>query len=534
VREERAPKSGNPLASVGAARHRKAALSLVLVTLAGCASLPALEGRTASTALTDTADTPLGQYVSKAHPADDGKSGIYPLASPQESFAARVFLARAAQRSLDVQYYIWHGDTSGYLLFAECWDAAERGVRVRLLLDDNNTAGLDETLAALDGHANIEVRLFNPFANRTMRLWGYLTDFGRLNRRMHNKSLTADTQVTIVGGRNIGDEYFALGEGMVFADLDVIAAGRVAHDVAGAFDLYWNSDSAYPADSIIGKASASAVPDLKAKFAATRASTEAAEYLDTLKRTRLIEALIANELALEWATTHLVYDAPTKGLGEVPASELLLTRLQEVLGTPRREIDLISPYFVPGEDGTKALSDYSRNGVKLRVLTNSLAATDVGAVHAGYAKRREQLLRSGVKLYELKSDPLRTESGESKSTGVGGSAGGSSAASLHAKTVAVDRERAFVGSFNFDPRSHKLNTELGVVIESPKLAQDISNGLDRELGRSAYEVTLKGNGLEWVEHTEQGDVTYDKEPKTGFWKRFGVSFMAILPIEWLL
>jgi putative cardiolipin synthase len=498
--------------------------------------LPALDGRTASTALINTADTQLGRYAVKANPGDASKSGIYPLASPEESFAARALLARAAERSLDVQYYIWHGDTSGYLLFEECWNAAERGVRVRLLLDDNNTSGLDQTLAALDSHANIEVRLFNPFANRSMRLLGYLTDFGRLNRRMHNKSLTADSQVTIVGGRNVGDEYFALGEGMVFADLDVVAVGGAARDVSVAFDLYWNSESAYPAESIVGKAGAAAITDLKAKFTATRSAPEAAHYLDALKRTRLIEALMLDQLTLEWAATHLVYDEPAKVLGDVPASDLLFTRMQQVLGDAEREIDLISPYFVPGEEGTKALAAYPGRGIKLRVLTNSLAATDVGAVHAGYAKRREELLRGGVQIYELKPDPLQDATREKSSAkGVGGSGGsGGSAASLHAKTFAIDRRRAFVGSFNFDPRSYSLNTELGVVIESPRLADSISATLDRDLARSAYEVVLKDGGFEWVERTDQGEVRYDKEPKTGFWKRFGVGFMSILPIEWLL
>jgi putative cardiolipin synthase len=498
--------------------------------------LPALDGRTASTALINTADTQLGRYAVKANPGDASKSGIYPLASPEESFAARALLARAAERSLDVQYYIWHGDTSGYLLFEECWNAAERGVRVRLLLDDNNTSGLDQTLAALDSHANIEVRLFNPFANRSMRLLGYLTDFGRLNRRMHNKSLTADSQVTIVGGRNVGDEYFALGEGMVFADLDVVAVGGAARDVSVAFDLYWNSESAYPAESIVGKAGAAAITDLKAKFTATRSAPEAAHYLDALKRTRLIEALMLDQLTLEWAATHLVYDEPAKVLGDVPASDLLFTRMQQVLGDAEREIDLISPYFVPGEEGTKALAAYPGRGIKLRVLTNSLAATDVGAVHAGYAKRREELLRGGVQIYELKPDPLQDATREKSSAkGVGGSGGsGGSAASLHAKTFAIDRRRAFVGSFNFDPRSYSLNTELGVVIESPRLADSISATLDRDLARSAYEVVLKDGGLEWVERTDLGEVRYDKEPKTGFWKRFGVGFMSILPIEWLL
>ncbi|HSD73950.1 MAG TPA: phospholipase D-like domain-containing protein [Steroidobacteraceae bacterium] len=505
-------------------------LAVVTLLFAGCASLPKLDARTASTALTDTADTPLGRYVQTANTADPDKSGIYALGNPEESFAARVLLVRQAQRSLDVQYYIWHADTTGYLLFEECWNAAERGVRVRLLLDDNNTSGLDDMIAALDSHANVEVRLFNPFANRGFRAWGYVTDFGRLNRRMHNKSLTADTQVTIVGGRNVGDEYFGAGEGMVFADLDVLAAGRIARDVADAFDLYWNSDSAYPAELIVGKAAVDAVPELKEKFAAVRTSPEAAEYLDAVRRTRLIEALLADQLTLDWSATHLVYDEPAKALGEVEASELLFTRLQQALGKPQREVDLISPYFVPGAEGTRALAALPGQGVRLRVLTNSLAATDVGAVHAGYAKRRETLLRAGVQIYELKPDPAEIparEKAESKGKG-------SSAASLHAKTFSVDRNRVFVGSFNFDPRSYNLNTELGVVIESPKLAAGISNTLDRDIARTAYEVTLKDDGLEWLERTDQGETRYDKEPKTSFWKRFGVGFMSILPIEWML
>jgi putative cardiolipin synthase len=201
-----------------------------------------------------------------------------------------------------------------------------------------------------------------------------------------------------------------------------------------------------------------------------------------------------------------------------------------VLGKAEHQVDLISPYFVPGDEGTKALAAMPAQGIKLRVLTNSLAATDVGAVHAGYAKRRETLLRAGVQIYELKPDPAEIAAREqAKST-----AKGSSAASLHAKTFSVDRNRAFVGSFNFDPRSYKLNTELGVVIESPQLAQTISGTLDQELARSAYEVILKGDGLEWIERTDQGETRYDKEPKTGFWKRFGVGFMSILPIEWML
>jgi putative cardiolipin synthase len=471
--------------------------------------------------------------------ANPGMSGIYSLARPLDAFVARVVLARGADRALDVQYYIWHADTTGYLLLEELWKAAGRGVRVRLLLDDNGTHGLDAALAALEDHPNIEVRLFNPFVNRKLRLLGYVTDFNRLNRRMHNKSFTADNQATIVGGRNIGDEYFGAGQGMVFADLDVIAFGSVVTEASNAFDAYWNSDSAYPADLILGKPARDGIEQLEAKFAAVRAAPEAMAYVQELERTQLADQLRARALPIDWAPTRLVYDDPAKGLGKAQRSELLFSRLVEAIGTPQRELDLISPYFVPGEKGTQALSAFPQKGVALRIVTNSLAATDVGAVHAGYAKRRAPLLRSGAKIYELKPDtnggapankPKRAKNGP------GGSAGGSSAASLHAKTFSVDRERVFVGSFNFDPRSVHLNTEMGVVIESPKLAGAVSATVDRDAESRSYEVRLApdGQNLEWVERTPHGEVRYSSEPKTGFFKRFGVGFMSILPIEWML
>jgi putative cardiolipin synthase len=511
-----------------------AVVSVVMTTLfAGCASLPPLEGRETTVALTDTADTRLGESLRSEAEAHPGKSGIYSLDRAQDSFVARAVLARRADRSLDVQYYIWHGDITGYLMFEELWDAAERGVRVRMLLDDNGIAGLDRTIAALDSHPNIEVRLFNPFVNRSLRILGYVTDFNRLNRRMHNKSFTADTQATIVGGRNIGDEYFGAGQHISFEDLDVLAVGPVAAEVAAAFDLYWNSGSAYPAASIIGQPKPSEVPGMKAKFAEVRASPDAVEYEKALKETRLVEQLVAKEVPFDWVPVKLVYDEPTKTLGKAEASELLLTQMREALGVPERELDLISPYFVPGKKGTEALSAYPERGIRLRILTNSLAATDVGAVHAGYAKRREPLLRSGAKIYELKPDSTGKGEAQKKE---GRGMMGSSSASLHAKTFSVDRSRVFVGSFNLDPRSVQLNTEMGVVIESPRLAEAISRVLDEETQRRAYEVKLAGNGrgLEWVEQTAEGEVRYDTEPKTGWFRRLGVRIMSWLPIEWML
>jgi putative cardiolipin synthase len=508
---------------------------VVALLLSGCAALPPLNGRVTTTALTDTADTRLGRALQEAVIANPDQSGIYPLQVPQDAFAARALLTRVAERSLDVQYYIWHGDNTGYLMLGELWDAAERGVRVRLLLDDNGIAGLDPVIAALDTHPNIEVRLFNPFVQRRFKALGYLTDFGRVNRRMHNKSFTADSQATIVGGRNIGDEYFGAGEHIDFADVDVLAVGHVASDVAKAFDLYWNSESAYPSASIIGDAPVDAVSAMHARIAEVRKAPEVAAYMKALETTPLVDALVARSLELVWAPAKVVYDDPSKSLGHAEEHELLLARLGEAMGTPEHKIDLISSYLVPGEDGTRTLCGYAERGVELRILTNSLAANDVGLVHAGYIKRRKALMRCGAKLYELKPNATAI-------AGVGAprqryrSFGGSSTASLHAKTFGVDDNRIFVGSFNVDMRSIRLNTELGLVIDSAPLAIEVSKAMERARARSAYEVTFAGNGhsLEWTEHTEQGDIRYGHEPQTGFFKRAFVKFMSWFPIDWLL
>lgn len=505
------------------------ALTIKLTLLSGCASLPPLQERSTSASFTDTGSTALGRAVADGVRANPGKSGVYPLALGRDAFVARALLARAAERSLDVQYYIWHGDTTGLLLFEELWDAAERGVRVRLLLDDNGVAGLDDVLATLDAHPNFEVRLFNPFVNRRLRALGYLTDFDRLNRRMHNKSFTADAQASIVGGRNVGDEYFEAGDATTFADLDVLTFGPAAVQTGGVFDLYWNSDSAYPVALLLPVPAAGAAAALQARFKATRASSEAQSYLQALLSTPILEELRAKKLPIEWAPVKLVYDEPGKALGKVQAGELLLVRMGQALGRPEREIDIVSPYFVPGANGTELLSKYPQSGVRMRILTNSLAASDVAAVHAGYSRRRVAFLQAGAKLFELKPDA------EQAARRKGAPAGGSSGASLHAKTIAVDGQRLFVGSFNLDLRSIALNTEMGAVIDSPVLAKALADSLDQRLALFAYEVVLTSRGaLQWIESTPGGEIVHDIEPKTGVLKRMGVGVLSVLPIEWLL
>jgi putative cardiolipin synthase len=476
-------------------------------------------------------DTRLGEAVSAAARGREDESGIYALPQGKDAFAARVVLARAAERSLDVQYYIWHSDVTGFLLLGELWDAAERGVRVRMLLDDNGIAGLDPVLAAVDAHPNIEVRIYNPYANRGFKPLGYVTDFQRLNRRMHNKSFTADTQLTIVGGRNVGDEYFTAGEGTHFVDLDVVGAGRVAGEVAREFDLYWNSDSAYPADRILGKPAPNGLAGLKSRIAATRASPEAVDYIEAVRETTLVESFSAHELEFDWTCVELFYDPPGKTLGKAERSDLLLSDIKRAIGEPQRELDIVSPYFVPGKTGTKTLSTIAEGGIELRIVTNSLAATDVEMVHAGYAKSREALLRSGTRLYELKPDPSKAPAAGRPKGGAG-----SSSASLHGKTFSVDRSRVFIGSFNLDQRSSYLNTEMGVMIENPRLADEVSDWVDRAPRTVAYEVVLTpdGRGLEWIEVTNQGEIRYHEDPKVGLPKRVVVTILGWLPIDWLL
>ena len=492
------------------------------MAIAGCASLPASVERSHSSALADTGGTRLGRALAPLVAANPGMTAIHALDNSRDAFAARVVLARVAERSLDVQYYIWRDDTTGNLLCKELWDAAERGVRVRLLLDDNSTRGLDHDLITLDAHPRIEVRLFNPYANRGVRIGELITDFGRLNRRMHNKSFTVDSQAAIVGGRNVGDEYFGADTPVAFSDLDVLAAGAVVPEISKAFDAYWNSASAYPASSLIRAAPMSSA-QVREEWAKLQADPVAAKYLDAVRATPLVRQLLAGDLPLEWAPARVIQDDPSKILNPPERTDLhMLPRLQAALGDPARELDLVSPYFVPTTEGTAALSELAARGVKVRVLTNSLAATDVAPVHAGYAKYRKPLLRAGVRLYELK--PTATQRSER------GGVGGSSDASLHAKTFAVDRSRIFVGSFNFDPRSARLNTEMGVVVESARLATRLSGALDTLLPHDAYEVRLADNNLEWAD----GEARHTSEPSAGWLRRFWIGFLSILPIEWLL
>ena len=502
------------------------------VLLAGCSSLPSLEGRTQTQAYSkeEVADTYFAQLLTPLEVLHAGKSAVLPLIEADDAFAARMILAKGAQRSLDVQYYIWNRDMTGTMLFEALHEAAERGVRVRLLLDDNNTSQIDVVLAGLHSHANIEVRLFNPFMLRTPRWWGFLTDFSRLNRRMHNKSFTADNTLTIIGGRNIGDEYFGATDDVLFADLDVLSAGAAVEEVSDDFDKYWHSASSYPLERVISNKKALELTELRRQAEQIAASAGARQYVESLRESPFIAQLEQRKVDFEWTNVRMVSDDPRKGLGQAEKESLLLFQLQEIIGDPQVDVELVSPYFVPTEAGVEAFAWLVRKGVEVKVLTNSLAATDVAAVHAGYAKRRQALLESGVILYEMQRNPTLSKHSKRKKRFLG-----SSGSSLHAKTFSVDRQHVFVGSFNFDPRSANLNTELGFVIDSPSLAQRINQAFYDEIPAHAYQVKSMQNGrIYWTEQQAAGVKTYTTEPNSSLWRRVGVRMLSWLPIEGLL
>jgi cardiolipin synthase C len=507
----------------------RAPAAIAILAVAGLAlgvihalnKLPSLAGRTQSSVISAGDDTRIGRAIGAGLAAHPGFSGIHALADARDAFASRMLLADSAEKSLDIQYYIWRQDISGNLLFDALGRAANRGVRVRVLLDDHNTAGLDAILADLDAHPNIEVRLFNPAGIRRARLLAYLTDFPRLNRRMHNKSFTADNQATIIGGRNVGDEYFDNTADVAFVDLDVIAVGPVVRDVSDDFDRYWASESSYPIDGLLPPGN---FAGLATAVAPVEKEALAAEYLEAVRDSAFVRRMLRGELQLEWATTRMVSDDPAKVLGRSDPQTNLFPKLKEILGAPATELQLVSPYFVPTASGVEWFTAAARRGVKIEVLTNSLEATDVTAVHAGYAKRRKPLLAAGITLYESrrKRSVGRPESG----------IGGSSDTSLHAKTFAVDGERIFVGSFNFDPRSAHLNTELGFVIDSQAMAREIAAAFDRAIPANSYHLRLSPSGeLYWLERRGERVLRADVEPGTGFWQRVGVWLLSRLPIE---
>ncbi|GJH29159.1 phospholipase D family protein [Caballeronia novacaledonica] len=504
-----------------------------MLLMSACASLPPQTGRVGTHALTDTANTRLGTAFAASEAAHPGDNAFHLLSDGTDALIARVILSETADRTLDLQYYIWHDDLTGREMAASIMRAADRGVRVRLLLDDLGTNADDQILLALASHPNVQVRLFNPVANRTFKKLGSAAEFFRVNRRMHNKALIADNQAAILGGRNIGDEYFGASSTVAFGDLDVLVHGPVVPEVSTAFDLYWNSDAAYPIDNLMRRtADPDALAGYREKLNAYLLSETHSPYVAQV-RARLASVIQQRDASFSWGKATLLYDDPakiTRAPGDTEGH--LMSQFKALNLDPDKDMLIVSPYFVPREEGVRWLRSMTSRGVRVTVLTNSLAATDVAAVHAGYQRYRKDMLEAGVRLYELK--PVASTDNDKT---VKKSTFGSSKASLHAKTYVFDRKRIFIGSMNLDPRSVELNTEIGVYCESAEAAEEVADGIGANIDRIAWRVELldDGNGgtrMVWIDTDANGNTTQlDSEPGVSAMKRAGIWMLGILPIE---
>ncbi len=454
-------------------------------------------------------------------------AGLALVHANREAFALRVAAVRQAGRSLDLQYYYWKDDLTGGLLMREVIAAADRGVRVRLLLDDINAGLHDRSCIALDAHANISVRLFNPSRARTDRfrrgLEMAMRAF-RATRRMHNKAFIADGRIAIMGGRNIGDAYFDADEDTNFRDLDIWMIGRAVADAAGMFDRYWNSSVVLPIGSL-RTPRPKYLERLRAELDALAARPAARLLLGDIEAGEAAPALRPQAVLHPCKDVEVLADPPEKAL-MARRSNWIFRDLMRPLMAARQRLRIVSPYFVPGVEGTASLIGLAEKGVSVEVLTNSLAATDVAAVHGGYARYRRKLLKGGVKLYELKADHVP---GDPRRI----SLFGSRTASLHSKAFTVDGERGFVGSVNFDPRSVSLNTETGVLFSHPALVAEVDRIMDIEMAPdSAFSLSMRRGLIRWTDAGEGGRPrTIYREPEAGRIRRLTAGLIRFLPVE---
>ncbi len=505
--------------------------SILVVALTACASLPPQTNRAQTFALQNTEATRLGAIFAPQEQNHQGDSAFHLLPDPVDALVARVVLAETAERSLDLQYYIWHDDLAGRELAAALLKAADRGVRIRVLLDDLGTNADDQVLLALSSHPNVKIRLFNPVASRHFKSLGSLLEFSRVDRRMHNKVMIADNEAAIVGGRNIGDEYFGASSDLAMGDLDVLVHGPIVRKVSSAFDEFWNAESSYSIEQLTGHpADPSALADYRAKLDEYIKSEHDSPYV-VQARERLAKVLAVGDADFSWGQATLLYDDPSKVTRDPNDPQgHLMTRFAALNLKPDHEMLIISPYFVPGKEGVAWIRDLTARGVRVTVLTNSLAATDVVAVNAGYEHYRQDLLAAGVHLYELKPSGSSKVKAQRKFFG-------SSKASLHAKTYVFDRERIFIGSMNLDPRSSHLNTEIGVLCDSPAIAGQVIDDVEPQLDLIAWRVEQRteANGRSrtvWIETAENGMATeLDSEPDVSFMRRASIWFLGLLPIE---
>lgn len=498
-----------------------------LLSLTSCATLPTNVQRTPSSTLAPDPETTLSKVVREKLKGHHENSAFHPLISGEDAFVARVATVRSAERSIDMQYYIWNNDLTGNILTEEVLKAADRGIRVRILLDDLNLGQYEKGLRIMAMHPNIQIRMVNPFANRSFRIFD-ITRLSEVDRRMHNKVFIADSEVAIIGGRNIGNEYFWASDDINFGDFDLWAIGPVVPGLSQEFDTYWNSDIAYPIETLTAKLNPTDQDYRNFRDVLAVANQKAIDtpYAKGLKDDQLIKDFAHGNVKLYWGVGHVVYDPPTKlkdNEKNKDPFDNLHSQLRPYLNSAKDEIMMISPYFVPGDRGVNYLKSKVDSGIKVTVLTNSLASSDVSSVFAGYKGYRKDLLKSGVALYELRPKSNAEFLRSKKHLGSSGSHSG-----LHGKTLVFDKRFMFVGSMNLDPRSANINTEMGVIVDCPEMSERFTTSFAENLPELAFKLSLSDEDkLIWTTYDEGKKNTFTFDPDTSWWQRAKASVMSV-------
>lgn len=494
-------------------------LKILLATsifLAGCASSLPDKPENKSYFYTSN-EGALATRINKQTKNRLNETGVYPLGAGTDAFLARISLIQSASTSIDMQYYIYHEDVTGKVMNANLYDAAIRGVKIRMLLDDLSIKDKDDFLKYLNSFPNVEVRLFNPSPARSFKNLGFMFNFSRLNHRMHNKSITIDGQISIIGGRNVGDEYFGASHALDFGDFDLMMIGDAVKQVGTQFDRYWNSDFSYAMEDLHPKFKKSDFKKNEWDKELEKLKLTRTDYQKDIQKTETQRFVNGDTVPWHWGKGKLYYDDPNKVIDG--KAETLLDGLRSELEKAKSELVIVSPYFIPGDKGSEKLIALSKKGVRVVIITNSLASTDVVPVYSGFAPYRKRLLDAGVEIFEVKVHPDQKPK----------SFTGSSDSSLHAKTIMIDRKNIFVGSLNLDPRSVDLNTEVGILFENPIFTRQVYANIMEKLTVNAFRLSLDNDKIVWKDIKKAK--TLDSHPNASVFRRMGAFMFRVLPLE---
>lgn len=504
---------------------RSSLILLSLLTMAGCASVPLDGPRTATQVLTDTGNTFLAGESALWRDGQLQGNGFYPLTEGRDAFGSRLTLMHEAEVGIDAQYFMMKPDDAGLVFTDKLLEAAERGVRVRLLMDDIFTTVDDNYYSFMNAHPNVQVRIFNPISRKGVYAFNYLGHFSLANRRMHNKSFIVDNQAAIVGGRNIAVEYFQLETTGEFMDFDMLVTGPVVGEVSREFDRYWNHELAIPMEALNKAPDQESIQQTWALLRDKMLEAGDSVYADAI-HSPLMRQFSEDELDPFMADARVIVDDPDKLLIKVSEGEderVVATEIGRELSQAKRQIIIFTPYFIPQKSGMALIKEIRDKGVEIILVTNSLASNNHTSVHSAYSSYRKDLLEMGVQLWEARVDAVQITVDDEDTTL-------KDPLTLHTKGILIDREKVFVGSLNLDPRSIDINTEMGILIHSEEMVSMMTDGVLVKIPTFAYRLSLNDEGkIRWQATIDGEEVIETREPQTTGWRRFTAWFLKIMP-----